>query len=135
MAQPCRSARLSPLPLSLERAASWSCRLLVCAAALVAALAVLRYVSVIVLPVMFALTIAPVLTPVGILLGLSSLGTLAVAGFPLETTELAIAEAQAAGLRIMRIIGDRSCTAACIATHLRITAPNRNWPAAILRGR
>ena len=49
---------------SLERAASWSWRLLVCAAAALAVLIVLRYLSVIVLPVMFALTIAPALTPV-----------------------------------------------------------------------
>ena len=55
---------LPPVPASLERAASWSWRLLVCAAAALAVLVVLRYLSVIVLPVMFALTIAPALTPV-----------------------------------------------------------------------
>jgi putative heme transporter len=53
-----------PVPPSLERAASWSWRLLVCAAAALSVLIVLRYLSVIVLPVMFALTIAPALTPV-----------------------------------------------------------------------
>jgi predicted PurR-regulated permease PerM len=53
-----------PVPASLERAASWSWRLLVCAAALISVLVVLRYLSVIVLPVMFALTIAPALAPV-----------------------------------------------------------------------
>jgi predicted PurR-regulated permease PerM len=52
------------VPASLERAASWSWRLLVCAAAALSVLLVLRYLSVIVLPVMFALTIAPALTPV-----------------------------------------------------------------------
>jgi predicted PurR-regulated permease PerM len=55
---------LSPVPASLERAASWSWRVLVCAAALLAVVAVLWYVRVIVLPVMLALTIAPALTPV-----------------------------------------------------------------------
>ena len=55
---------LPPVPPSLERAASWSWRLLVVAAAALSVLIVLRYLSVIVLPVMFALTIAPALTPV-----------------------------------------------------------------------
>jgi putative heme transporter len=55
---------LPPVPESLERAASWSWRLLVCAAAALSVLIVLRYLSVIVLPVMFALTIAPALTPI-----------------------------------------------------------------------
>jgi putative heme transporter len=55
---------LPPVPASLERAASWSWRLLVCAAAALSVLIVLRYLGVIVLPVMFALTIAPALTPV-----------------------------------------------------------------------
>jgi predicted PurR-regulated permease PerM len=54
---------LPPVPASLERAASWSWRLLVCAAAALSVLIVLRYLSVIVLPVMVALTIAPALTP------------------------------------------------------------------------
>jgi putative heme transporter len=54
---------LPPVPLNLERAASWSWRLLVCAAALLAALAVLWYLRVVVLPAMVALTIAPALTP------------------------------------------------------------------------
>jgi putative heme transporter len=53
-----------PVPESLNRAAGWSWRLLVCAAAALSVLLVLRYLSVIVLPVMFALTIAPALTPV-----------------------------------------------------------------------
>jgi putative heme transporter len=52
-----------PVPVILQKAASWSWRLLVCAAALLAALALLRYLSVIVLPTMIALTIAPALTP------------------------------------------------------------------------
>ena len=55
---------LPAVPTSLERAASWSWRLLVCTAAGLSVLIVLRYLSVIVLPVMFALTIAPALTPV-----------------------------------------------------------------------
>jgi putative heme transporter len=54
---------LPPVPLNLERAASWSWRLLVCSAALLAALAVLWYFRVVVLPAMVALTIAPALTP------------------------------------------------------------------------
>jgi putative heme transporter len=55
---------LPPVPASLDRAASWSWRLLVCAAAALSVLVVLRYLSVIVLPIMFALTLAPALTPV-----------------------------------------------------------------------
>jgi len=55
---------LRPVPASLERAASWSWRVLVCAAALLAGLALLWYVRVIVLPVVLALTIAPALSPV-----------------------------------------------------------------------
>ena len=55
---------LSPVPTSLERAASWSWRVLVCAAALLAVLALLWYLRVIVLPVMLALTIAPALSPI-----------------------------------------------------------------------
>jgi putative heme transporter len=54
---------LPPVPLNLERAASWSWRLLVCAAAALAVLAVLWYFRVVVLPTMVALTIAPALTP------------------------------------------------------------------------
>lgn len=53
-----------PVPANLERAAAWSWRLIVCAAAALAVLAVLWYLRVIVLPVMVALTIAPALTPV-----------------------------------------------------------------------
>ena len=53
-----------PAPTSLERAAGWSWRVLVCAAALLGAFALLQYFSVIVLPVMLALTIAPALTPI-----------------------------------------------------------------------
>jgi putative heme transporter len=55
---------LPPVPTSLDRAASWSWRLLVCAATALSVLFVLRYFSVIVLPVMFALTIAPALAPI-----------------------------------------------------------------------
>jgi predicted PurR-regulated permease PerM len=55
---------LPPVPRNLERAAGWSWRLLVCAAALLAAFTVLWYLRVIVLPVMVALTVAPALSPV-----------------------------------------------------------------------
>lgn len=54
---------LPPVPASLERAAAWSWRLLVCAAALLAALTLLWYLRVIVLPIMVGLTIAPALAP------------------------------------------------------------------------
>ena len=55
---------LPPVPTSLVRAAAWSWRLLLCAAAGLAVLALLWYLRVIVLPIMLALTIAPALTPV-----------------------------------------------------------------------
>jgi putative heme transporter len=53
-----------PVPTNLDRAASWAWRLLVCAATLLAVLAVLWFFRVIVLPTMVALTIAPALAPV-----------------------------------------------------------------------
>ena len=52
---------LPPASASLERAANWSWWVLVCAAAVLAVLALLWYLRVIVLPVMVALTIAPAL--------------------------------------------------------------------------
>jgi putative heme transporter len=55
---------LPPVPASLDRAAGWSWRVLVCATAALAVLAVLWYLRVIVLPIMVALTIAPALAPV-----------------------------------------------------------------------
>ncbi len=55
---------LPPVPPNLDRAASWAWRLIVCAIVLLAVLALLRYLSVIVLPTMIALTIAPALAPV-----------------------------------------------------------------------
>jgi predicted PurR-regulated permease PerM len=50
--------------VNLERAAAWSWRLLVSAAAVAATLALLWYLRVIVLPVAVALTIAPAVSPV-----------------------------------------------------------------------
>ena len=55
---------LPPVPPNLDRAASWAWRLIVCAIVLLAVLALLRYLTVIVLPTMIALTIAPALAPV-----------------------------------------------------------------------
>lgn len=52
-----------PVPVALDRAAGWSWRLLACAGAALAVLALLWYFRVIVLPSMIALTIAPALTP------------------------------------------------------------------------
>jgi putative heme transporter len=52
-----------PVPAGLERAAGWSWRLLVCAAAVAAVLFLLWYLQVIVVPAIVALTIAPALTP------------------------------------------------------------------------
>jgi predicted PurR-regulated permease PerM len=54
---------LPRVTLSLERAAAWSWRLLVCTAALALVLALLWYLRVIVLPIAVALTIAPALSP------------------------------------------------------------------------
>jgi predicted PurR-regulated permease PerM len=58
------AVNVPPVPANLQRAAGWSWRLLVCAAAAVAVLYLLRYIRVIVIPSMIALTIAPALTPV-----------------------------------------------------------------------
>jgi putative heme transporter len=55
---------LPPVSANVARAAGWSWRVLVCAAALLAVLAVLWYFRVIVMPVMVALTVAPALAPV-----------------------------------------------------------------------
>ena len=57
------SVILPPVPASVERAAAWSWRVLVCAAAGLAVLALLWYLRVIVVPIMVALTIAPTLAP------------------------------------------------------------------------
>jgi predicted PurR-regulated permease PerM len=57
-----------PVPANLERAAKWSWRLLLCAAALLAVLALLWYLRVVVVPILLALTIAPALAPVAELL-------------------------------------------------------------------
>jgi predicted PurR-regulated permease PerM len=61
--QPDQAVKVPPVPANLERAASWSWRLLVCAAAVLAVLWLLWYLRVIVLPIMIALTIAPALAP------------------------------------------------------------------------
>jgi putative heme transporter len=59
-----RPVNVPPVPPNLERAAAWSWRLLACAAALLAVIALLWYLRVIVLPIMVALTIAPALEPI-----------------------------------------------------------------------
>ncbi len=56
--------RIPPVSSSIDRAAGWAWRLLVCVAALALVLFLLWYLDVIVLPTIIALTIAPVLTPV-----------------------------------------------------------------------
>jgi predicted PurR-regulated permease PerM len=56
--------KLPPAPLNLERAAAWTWRVLICAAALALVLGLLWYLRVIVLPIAVALTIAPALSPV-----------------------------------------------------------------------
>jgi predicted PurR-regulated permease PerM len=55
--------RIRPVPGTLDRAAGWSWRIIVCAITLAAVLALLWYLRVIVLPTLVALTIAPALTP------------------------------------------------------------------------
>jgi predicted PurR-regulated permease PerM len=57
-----------PVPANLDRAAGWSWRLLVCAAAVVAVVGLLWYVRVVVVPTMIALTIAPALAPIAAVL-------------------------------------------------------------------
>ena len=56
--------QLPPTTLNVERAAAWSWRLLVSAAAVAGVLALLWYLRVIVLPVAVALTIAPAVSPI-----------------------------------------------------------------------
>jgi len=56
--------RIRPVPPTLDRAAGWSWRILVCTVAAAALLALLWYLRVIVLPALVALTISPALTPV-----------------------------------------------------------------------
>ena len=80
------------VPASLDRAAGWSWRLLVCGAAILAALALLWYVRVIVLPAILALTIAPALTPLANLFRRGGFGRAAPA------TALVVGIAAVAGL-------------------------------------
>ena len=56
--------RIRPVPPTLDRAAGWAWRLLICVVAVSALLALLWYLRVIVLPALVALTISPALTPV-----------------------------------------------------------------------
>jgi predicted PurR-regulated permease PerM len=69
-----RETRIPEVPTSLERAAGWAWRLLVCIAALVAVIALLWYLRVIVLPAIVALTIAPALAPLAERLRRAGLG-------------------------------------------------------------
>lgn len=55
---------LPPVSSTLDRAAGWAWRVLLCVAVLLGVLALLWYVRVIVMPVMVALTFAPALSPV-----------------------------------------------------------------------
>jgi predicted PurR-regulated permease PerM len=60
---PRRRSWIRPVPGVVDRAAGWAWRLLVCAAAVFAVLALLWYLKVIVLPTVVALTLAPALMP------------------------------------------------------------------------
>jgi putative heme transporter len=62
------------VPIGLDRAAGWAWRLLVCALAVGAVVALLWYLRVIVLPVIVALTIAPALLPLADRLRAAGLG-------------------------------------------------------------
>ena len=55
--------KVPPVSQNLDRAASWTWRLLVCVAALALVLALVWYLRVIALPIAVALTIAPALSP------------------------------------------------------------------------
>jgi putative heme transporter len=55
--------RVPPVPATLDRAAGWTWRFLVCVLGVAAVLALLWYLRVIVLPAVIALTVAPALTP------------------------------------------------------------------------
>jgi putative heme transporter len=62
------------VPLGLDRAAAWAWRLIVCAIAVAAVVALLWYLRVIVLPVIVAVTIAPALVPLVDRLRVAGLG-------------------------------------------------------------
>ncbi len=78
--------KVPPVSSGLDRAAGWSWRLLVCAAAVALVVTLLWYLNVIVLPAIIALTVAPALTPLsGLLrrlgLGRAAPGTALAVGF------------------------------------------------------
>ena len=81
---------IPPVSYGVERAAGWAWRLLVCAAAVGLVLFLLWYLSVIVLPAIIALTIAPALTPLADALRRLGLGR-AAAGIALVTGILVVA--------------------------------------------
>jgi putative heme transporter len=62
------------VPIGLDRAAGWAWRLLVCALAVGAVIALLWYLRVIVLPIVVALTLAPALMPLADRLRAAGLG-------------------------------------------------------------
>ena len=95
---PRRTTRIPEVPQGLERVAGWAWRLLVCAAALAAIVALLWYVNVIVLPAIVAITVAPALTPLADRLERAGLGRSApafalVIGFLLIAALVAIVTA------------------------------------------
>ena len=125
---------LPQVPRNLERAAAWSWRVLVCAAAGLAVLAVLWYLRVIVLPVMVALTIAPALTPVARLLRSFRLERPA-AGLALLTGLAVVAGLIAIGYdgspdaqRAIDVAGTLKAADALIVSVWRLTPPHVGRP-------
>lgn len=105
-----------PVSRNLERAAAWSWRLLVCAAALAAALTALWYLKVIVLPSIVALTATPVLAPLTRMLrrriGRSAaaaslaVGIVAVAGLFALVTSAVVADYDQLRVSVARSVDD-----------------------------